>query len=48
MLDVCIALLPALAMGTWVLGVRSLLVVAVSILVRHGRRMALRPADQEA
>ena len=36
MLDVCIALLPALAMGTWVLGVRSLLVVAVSILSAMG------------
>ncbi len=32
MLDVCIALLPALAVGTWVLGLRSLLVVAVSIV----------------
>lgn len=36
MLDVCIALLPALAVGTWVLGVRSLLVVAVSILSAMG------------
>ncbi len=31
MLDVCIALLPALAVGTWVLGVRSLLVTVISI-----------------
>ncbi len=32
MLDVCIALLPALAVGTWVLGLRALIVTAVSIL----------------
>lgn len=31
MLDVCIALLPALAVGTWVLGLRALIVTAVSI-----------------
>lgn len=36
MLDVCIALLPALAVGTWVLGTRSLLVAAVSILSAMG------------
>ena len=36
MLDVCIALLPALAVGTWVLGTRNLLVVAVSILSAMG------------
>ena len=36
MLDVCIALLPALAVGTWVLGTRSLLVAAVSILCAMG------------
>ncbi len=32
MLDVIIALLPALLVGTWVLGLRSLLVTAVSVL----------------
>ena len=32
MLDVVLALLPALAVGTWVLGIRSLAVVLVSIL----------------
>lgn len=31
MLDVVIALLPALAVGTWVLGIRALLVVLVSV-----------------
>ena len=36
MLDVCIALLPALAVGTWVLGVRSLLVTAISIAAAVG------------
>ena len=36
MLDVCIALLPALAVGTWVLGTRSLLVAAVSTLSAMG------------
>ncbi len=36
MLDVCIALLPALAVGTWVLGVRSLLVTVVSIAAAVG------------
>lgn len=36
MLDVCIALLPALAVGTWVLGLRSLLVTIVSISAAVG------------
>ena len=31
MLDVVIALLPALALGTWVLGIRALLVTLVSV-----------------
>lgn len=36
MLDVCIALLPALAVGTWVLGLRCLLVTIVSIAAAVG------------
>ncbi len=36
MLDVVIALLPALAVGIWVLGLRALLVTAVSILCAVG------------
>ena len=44
MLDVCIALLPALAVGTWVLGTRSLLVAAVSILSAMGAEW-LRPDE---
>ncbi len=36
MLDVCIALLPALAMGIWVFGLRALLITLVSIAAAVG------------